>query len=343
MNDWRTADDAREVSAPRRWPRIIGLALAGVAIAGFSVWSALALWYRLPGPAWVNAAAGVAMVAAALATMAHLNGRRRWRAIGGFAVLAAAVLLWWSSMKPPAAADFAPDVARQVTGEIAGDRLTLRDVRNFSWRSNTDMTERWEERTYDLAGLATLDLFLSHWDDSGIAHMIMSFGFADGRYLAWSVEVRRLRGSEYSPYANLFRESPLVTIAADERDVVGVRTNVRGEDVHRYRLNLQPQTIRRVLAEYVAQANALAARPIFYNSLTTNCTTAVVAMMRAVGATVPLDWRLLLNSRLPEYAFDHDALEPGLSLAEAKARAPIGRKALAAGLTPEFSAAIRAR
>jgi Domain of unknown function (DUF4105) len=318
-----------------------GLVLLAVVIAGFALWSGLALWFRLPGPVWLTAGAAGAAVLAGLAAIIMLATRHRRRAVAAYAVVALAMLGWWSTIQPPATADFAPDVARQVTGVINGDRLILRDMRNFDWRSETDVTERWEERSYDLGALRHLDLFLSRWDDSGIVHMIMSFGFADGRWLAWSVEVRRLRNGAFSPIGDLFKENPLVLVAAEERDVIGVRSNIRGEDVSRYRLNLRPETIRTVLAEYVARANGLAVRPEFYNSLTSNCTTSVVTMMRAVGAAVPQDWRLLVNGRLPDYAFDHDALEPGLTLAQAKAKAPVSARAKAAGLGDGYSAAIR--
>jgi Domain of unknown function (DUF4105) len=325
----------------RRTLRIAGLVVLAIAIAVFTVWSSLALWFRLPGPAWLKMGAAGAAALAGIAAVILLPTWRLRRAIAAYAVLALAILGWWSTIQPPATGDFAPDVARQATGVIAGDRLTLRDVRNFDWRSEADVTERWEERSYDLGGLRNLDLFLSEWDASGIAHMIMSFGFADGRWLAWSVEVRRLRGGEFSPIGDFFKANPLVIIAAEEHDVIGLRTNIRGEDVSRYRLNLRPGTIRTVLAEYVTRSNELAARPEFYNSLASNCTTSVVTMMRAVSATVPRDWRLLVNGRLPDYAFDNDALEPGLTLAQAKAKAPVSARARAAGLGDGYSAAIR--
>ncbi len=321
--------------------RIPGFVILLAVIAGFAVWSAMALWHRLPEPDAVRALAASAAGLAGIAAIALFFTARRWRALAAWAAFTLAVMTWWSSITPPITADFARDVARQTTGEIRDDTLHLHDVRNFAWRTEADATERWETRTYDLAQLRHLDLFLSTWDESGIAHMIMSFGFADARWLAWSVEVRRLNGSVYSPISGLFKTDPVAVIAADERDVIGLRTNLRGEDVRRYRLNLRRETIRNVLTQYVAQANALAAQPVFYNTITTNCTTTVVAMMRAVGATVPLDWRLLLNSRLPDYAFDHDALEPGLTLEQAKAKAPISAKAKAFGLGEGFSEAIR--
>jgi hypothetical protein len=318
------------------------LVLIAALVMLMTVWAALALWFRLPvSEAWRTAAAG-SFALFGLIAAGGLFGSSRRIALGVFAAALSGVMLWWSTILPPATASFAPDVARQVTGVQDGERLILTNVRNFAWRSDTDFTPQWETRSYDLAELRSLDLFLSHWDGPNIAHMIMSFGFANGEYLAWSVEVRRRLDGAFSPLGDLFKSNPLVVIAADERDVIGVRSNVRREDVHRYRLNLRQETLRVVLLEYVAQANGLAKQPAFYNSLTTNCTTTVVTMMRAVGATLPLDWRLIVNGRLPDYAFDAGALDGRFTLSQLKARAPIGERALRAGISPAFSQAIRA-
>jgi Domain of unknown function (DUF4105) len=320
-----------------------GLLAASTGVILLTAWAAGALWFRLPGSGWPATVAAILALAGGLTTLVVLWTAQAGPALMAFAAAISAMFIWWSTIQPPIAADFAPDVMRQVSGTREGERLTLKDVRSFQWRSETDVTQDWDTRSYDLAGLRSLDLFMSHWDGGeAIAHMIMSFGFTDGRYLAWSVEVRRLRGGDFSPVGDLFKSNALVIIAAEERDVIGVRTNIRGEDVRRYRLNLSQGAIRATLLEFVAQANALATRPAFYNSLTTNCTTTVVAMMRATGATVPLDWRLLVNGHLPDYAFAQEALEPGLTLAVIKARAPVSAKALKAGLTDGYSQAIRA-
>ncbi|UWU37654.1 DUF4105 domain-containing protein (plasmid) [Rhizobium sophoriradicis] len=42
------------------------------------------------------------------------------------------------------------------------------------------------------------------------------------------------------------------------------------------------------MREYVFYANALAVTPVFYNSLTTNCTTTIVKLMRVAGD--PCQW-----------------------------------------------------
>ena len=306
-----------------------------------TVWAALALWYRLPAPEIARGLAAGLFALFGIATSVALFSRLRLRALALYIAAFAVVLLWWSTIKPPEHADFAPDVSRQVTGTRDGDMLTLTNVRDFEWRSRTDFTERWTTRTYDLTKVQTLDLFMSYWAGPEMAHVIMSFGFEGGDHLAWSIEVRRLNGGAFSPLADLFKSNALVIVAADERDVVGVRSNVRGEDVQLYRLRASPEAARALLLEYVADANALAETPRFYNSITTNCTTVIVKMIRAVGDLIPLDWRLIVNGYLPEYAYDRDALDSRLSMQELRARAHIDERALAAGLAPDFSQLIR--
>jgi hypothetical protein len=321
--------------------RILFAVAALLAIAIATAWAALAMWYRLPMPELARIAAGCLFILLGLATIIALFTRLRIQAFVVFLVAFAAILVWWSAIRPPENADWAREVAQQVTGTRNADLLTLTNVRDFEWSSKTDFTERWTTRTYDLNKLQTVDLFMSYWGNPNIAHVILSFGFEDGEYIAWSIEVRRRIGGEFSPIADLFKSDPLVIVAADERDVIGVRSNFRGEDVQIYRLKASPEAARALLLEYVLDANALSTAPQFYNSLTTNCTTTIVKMMRAVGDVVPLDWRLIVNGYLPEYAYDHGALDTSLPLADLRALAHIDERAKAAGLSPDFSRLIR--
>ena len=320
-------------------------AAAFVLIAvGFGVWGALALTYRAPfGP---PLALSVAVLWGAVilgSLIGFLAGRRR-AATAVLAVAIAVILGWWSTLTPLAERDWAPDVAHQVRGEVIGDVLTLTDVRNFDWRTEEDFTPRWEKRAYDLSKLASIDLIASYWSGEAIAHTLISFGFSDGRYLTWSVELRRHRGQTYSTLAGFFRESELIVIAGDEHDLVWLRTNVRGEDVRLYRLRADPALARKALAAYVEEANELAAAPRWYNTATTNCTTVVIRIARLVEpGAFPRDWRVLFSGYLPDYAYDHGALDQSLPFAELREKAKISGRAKAADAAPseEFSRAIR--
>jgi Domain of unknown function (DUF4105) len=310
-------------------------------IAPITAWSALALWFRFPAPGGLRAAAAVLFALLALATIVALFFRRGLIGLAVFAVVFAGLLAWWSTIRPPLDGDWAPDVARQTTGEIKGDVLTLSDVRDFDWRTDHDFTEKWSKRSYVLSKLKTLDLFLAYWAGPEMAHVIMSFGFEDGDHIAWSVEVRRERSGEFSPIADAFKNHTLVYLATTERDSVRLRTNVRGEDVRLYRLNTPPEQARALLQEYVVESTALAEQPKFYNSITANCATVVFKLVRAAGSTLPFDWRLVVNGFLPGYLYDHQAVVTTMPLNELMERARISRQAKAADQSPDFSRLIR--
>lgn len=326
----------------RRTLSRLSLILLAAAIVATTIWAVLALWFRLPVPELARGLLAGVFGLLGITTVIALFTRYRRHVVIGYAVVFSSVLAWWSTIRPPIDADWSPDVARQVTGTIEGDVLTLHDIRDFEWRGETDFSETWVTRSYDLTKLSTLDLVMSYWAGPEMAHVIMSFGFEDGDYLAWAIEVRRRAGGAFSPIADLFKSNPLVIVAADERDVIGLRSNIRREDVQLYRLNVSPAAARALLLEYVSDANELSATPQFYNSLTTNCTTTIWKMMRAVGDVAPFDWRLIVNGYLPEYAYSRGALTSGLPLQALKAAAHIDERAQAVGLSsPGFSQAIR--
>uniref|UniRef100_UPI0035ADBF0B lipoprotein N-acyltransferase Lnb domain-containing protein n=1 Tax=Rhodoblastus sp. TaxID=1962975 RepID=UPI0035ADBF0B len=181
---------------------LLAFLAALLVIAPLSLWSSLALWFRFPGPDWARPLTAALFAVFGLGVMAALFTPRRWRALAAFALAFAAMAGWWSTITPPKTGDWQPDVARQTTGAVDGDILTLSDVRDFSWRSEGDFTEHWAPQSYDLRKLKTLDLFLAYWAGPEMAHLIMSFGFEDGRKLSWSVEVRREKGSDFSPVAD---------------------------------------------------------------------------------------------------------------------------------------------
>ena len=178
-------------------------------------------------------------------------------------------------------------MARTPWAEIDGDRITLHEVRHFTWRSEADFTPAWETRSVSVADLEAVDLIASYWMGDAIAHVMVSFVFGHAPPVLVSIEARKEVGEPYSTLLGFFRRYELVYIVADERDAIGVRTNVRAdppEDVYLYRLT----GTRRRLADacssnMCARSICCTSRPKFYNTATTNCTTMVLINNRVNG------------------------------------------------------------
>ena len=306
-----------------------------------AVWGGMAIRYRFPGPESVRMLIGATFALLGLVALFARLWTGRNSTLAPFLLAFALLAGWWNSLKPPAVGDWSPDVARQVTGQIDGDILTLTNVRNFEWHDDGSFTANWNRQAYDLNDLATVDLFLSYWAGPSMAHFILSFAFEAGQYLAWSIEVRREVAGSFSPVADLFKANPIVIVAANERDVVGLRTNIRRENVQLFRLKPDKKTARNLLEEYVRDANALAEAPEWYNSITTNCTTVVLKMMQAIGDGLPLDWRIIVNGYLPEFGYDRGALNTEYSIAELRRLGSVSSKGQSFSLKPGYSEAIR--
>jgi hypothetical protein len=318
----------------------IGRGLTALGVAIFLGLLALALQFQLAGLPRQAALAGTALAAVALAVLA-------WRRSRGFWLLLAAVVtvsaLWYGSIRPTNDRPWAPDVAFGVTGMVQGDTVTLHHVRNFDWSTPDSFTGGWETRTYRLSQLTSVDLISSVWANPAIAHTLVSFGFADGTHVVFSAEIRKRQGQAFSALGGFFRAFDLVLIAADERDILRLRTDVRRETVSLYRLTAPPEAIRRMFLNYVTLGNDLAAHPRFYNTAITNCTTVIWQMAREVDPGLPLDWRVVLSGHIAGYLQRIGLLPADVPLARIEASARVPPVGPAGDDSAAFSARLRAR
>ncbi len=317
--------------------------LAGL-VLGLAVWGGFALWYQCPGPRRVRVLVMAAWSVPPLATLAALAGAQAVLPWGPAAFLLALVLLlsWWRGIRPSHERLWADDVARMLVSQVTAEQVTLEQVRNFDWRSETDYDIRWETRHYDLAQLVSADLILSYWMGPAIAHTLVSFGFADGQRLVFSLEIRRERGEAFSALGGFFRKFETVIVAADEHDILRTRTHARGEDVYLYRLQLRPDQLRKVFLGYLERAAQLRQAPRFYNTLTSNCTTIVFELARRLSPGLPLDYRLLLSGHFAGYVYDHGVLTPGYSFDQLRRAGRITERALQSRPQDDYSQVIRA-
>jgi hypothetical protein len=314
-------------------------ALLFAVIGAVVAWSAAAIWIDGPKTRWVAAALCALVVGGSLLLLLFV--RPWWRAAAAAVVPFVIVLAWWLSITPSNTRDWQPDVARLPSATIDGHIVTIHNVRNFAYPSPTAIVARWEKRTYDLDGVVGFDLFLSTWGAPGIAHTISSWEFSDGQHLAISIETRKEKGEEYSALLGFFRQYELYYVVADERDVVGVRAGLRGEEVRLYRIRGSPAVARALLLDYLREVNRLDRRPEWYNALTHNCTTTIRHHVQEVGAGNPFDWRILANGRLDELGYERGQVNTSIPFAELRRRSDVTARARAAGDRGDFSSLIR--
>jgi Domain of unknown function (DUF4105) len=260
---------------------------------------------------------------------------------GMLAALVAVWTVWWVSLRPSKTRNWVPENRHQSAASLHGDALTVHHVRNFEWTGKRAFVERWEDRKYDLAKLDAIDLFVCTWGDPRIAHTMVSFDFAGSPPLCFSIETRREVGEKWTATAGFMKSYELLMLAADERDIVKSRINLRGEDVRLYRVYSTPEMRRKIFNRYVAQLNRLSKQPRFYNTVFANCTIEIAMMVRAAGHAFPLDWRLLVSGYVAEFLYDLELLDLSRSFEELKAAADISAKSKAADAAPDYSRRIR--
>jgi hypothetical protein len=327
--------------------RGVGLVLLGVTVMLSGAWGVLAILnLGTEGQSLRPALAGVYGVTVLLALLALTRSRWRWHAVAGHGVLLAALIGWFFSFEPSNDRAWQTDVSRLAWAEVDGERVTMHNVRNFDYRTETDYTPAWYDRTYDLRQLEGVDVIATYWMGPAIAHIFLSFGFSGGEQLAVSIETRKETHESYSTVKGFFRQYELYYVVADERDVIRLRTNYRhnpDENLYIYRAKGQPDAARRLFLEYVEKINGLKAKPEFYNSLTTNCTTGIWSNDAVNANRVPMSWKVLASGYVPEYLYENGRLiDGGLTLAELQRRAHANARARAADKAPDFSRRIRA-
>lgn len=320
--------------------RICVLTLFTLLVLLSSCWAVLALWFQLPWSAVLRAGVGLVWVlVAGLALWLAWSGAH-WPGALIYLLAFVCLMLWWGQLKPSHQRHWADDLARITVGTVNGDRVTLDNVRNFNWRTLDDYDERWETRNFDLSTIRSVDLITSEWGMPGIAHILVSFGFDDGQFVTFTVEIRRERNESFSAIGGFFKQFELTVLATDENDAVRVRTNVRGERAHIYRVTMPEAAMRDLFLAYVAEANQLAGQARFYHTVTANCTIIVYNMMRRIVDGLPLDHRLFLSARLPSYVKDVGGLvdQPFDAL---KARGDLTERARQIEPDDDFSVVIR--
>jgi hypothetical protein len=344
-----SAEELSPPNAPRpsRWPGWVRLPVRW-SLKGLKfflqflliAWGSLVIYYsNLPWPAGRLILALAFGLFAISALWVVRRPKWRWTFAGVFAV----VVIWYASIPPSNDRLWRAEVERPPRAIIEGDRVRLLNYRNFHYRSRDDFDVRYEEREVDLSRLESMDLFISYWMVGPVAHTFLSFNFDDGSPpVCISIETRPEVGEGYDPVASMFKQFELVYVVGDERDLVRVRIDYRGEEVWLYRLRATPEAARALFRVYLERINSLADRPEWYHLLKDNCTINVIRYSRKVGGPHRrFELKHYLNGLIDAYLHRLGILNTRLTFPELRRRSHINDSARAAGDDEDFSARIR--
>ncbi len=313
--------------------------LLWVVFFGLGLWSIMAVYFSNLPQGWPCMVAAV--IYAGLLGFVLIRFRLRWPGRLIYLAAVALVMIWFLEIPPSNDRDWQPDVAVLPFAEVDGDNVTIHNIRNCEYRSETDYTPKYYDKKFDLNKLQSVDFFLVYWGSPSIAHTMLSFGFGGGDYVCVSIETRKTKGQEYSAIKGFFRQFELIYVVGDERDLVRLRTNFRGEQVYLYHLDPDLEVARGVFLNYIKSINRLKGQPEWYNALTSNCTTNIRGETKPFAKNAKFDWRILLNGYIDKMAYERKTLVQNMPFSELKARSLINDRAKAADKDSAFSERIR--
>lgn len=312
-----------------------------VIVAGMTTWASLAIFYSSIASETTRTNLAIGYAACTVAAFLFIK-KRLWTFIG-FLVVFCLIVAWWIGIKPSHERDWQPDVAVLPYATIQDGQVTIHNIRNFTYRSEADFDVRYYDKTFELKSLDSVDLIAVYWMGDAIAHIMMSFGFQERDFVIFSIETRKEKGEGYSSIKGFFKQYELIYIAGAERDLIRVRTDYRNpqEDVYLYCVQIPRDRARKLFLEYAHQLNVLKKKPVWYNTLTTNCTTNIAMHIKTFSDRVRYNWKVLLSGYAPLYAYEIGVLNTKLPFAELRKQSYINPKAHTIGDDPQFSRKIR--
>ena len=263
------------------------------------------------------------------------------------ALLLAAGTLWFLAQRPSHDRDWLPEQAVLPYAAIDGKRVTLHHIRNFTFHARNEFSADYYDRTFDLDDIRRAYFIVEPFAGEKVgAHTMLSFEFEGDQFMVLSVEARRPVGVGYSAWKGALRQYELMYVLADERDVLRLRANLRGNPVFLYPLAAGPELLRSLFVSIVRRANELREQPAFYNTLTDNCATTLVRHMNEVSDQW-IGWSqpLLFTEKSDELAWRLGLLDVGEAddFETIRDRHRINALALEHEHDPDFSLRIRGR
>lgn len=260
-------------------------------------------------------------------------------------IILAIFAVWQYFLPAPLNGDWQTHTAVMPTVEFDGNLATIYNVRNFRYNSGEEASViDYYDQTYDLDKVVRVWYINEPFSETkNAAHTFLSWEFSDGKFLSITIEARKTKGQVYNIFKGLFRTYPLMYIAADERDAILVRANLRQHDVYLYPVKTTPAKARTMLKNMLVEMNDLSVNTRWYNTLTANCTSLIAKHVNEVTpAKLPFwSWELLLTGHADELAMRAGLLDTDLSIEQARDKFNITKISQELGDVDDYSVKIR--
>jgi len=251
--------------------------------------------------------------------------RFNWRNIKGVIFFGLVIFgIWLFSQK--ASHDRMWEVGQERLAHFVfdGDNFKVENYRNFDWRKDENGKAQltlngcsvddelakkgicYEERSYKLSDIETVNVIISHFDDyEGMAHIFISFVIKEGENIVMSMETRRELGEDFSPWLGMLRQFEIVYVVGSESDIIGLRTRVRGERVYVYPTIATPEKAQQLFLTLAKEINSIYDEPKMYHTLTSNCTNEIIKRVEEISTLdFPLTWKTIFPGFFDEILYE---------------------------------------
>jgi len=195
--------------------------------------------------------------------------------------------------------------------EVTATIRNFRRARYFDSGATKEIN--WSERKVNLDELKSVWYGISIFSSPGLAHTFLSFDFGDEDPVVISVEARMRPEQQYSPLKGALDNYHLIYVIADERDIIGVRTHKRSEEVYFMPIVIDKKRRQKLFVDMINRANSLDNQPEFYNTFSSNCTNSIMRETKISAWQYYLDPRIILPGFSDRIAYQYGVLDQNYS------------------------------
>ncbi len=240
--------------------------------------------------------------------------------------------VWKEYLSVPTEVSFSPDEWS----------VTLTHIRDWTYSKEGPLTKDYVDETYEILTLTKMWFIVEPFPSQPkFGHTFLVFEFENAPPVAFSVEAMIEEGESYSAIKGLFNEYELAYTWGTERDFLTRRAVMLEHELYRYELNVSPLLAQDVFRSFLKGTQGLTEKPVFYNTITHNCTNELAHLIEAHGlGELPWDWSRLLTGTADAYLFKLGYIQ-GESFEQAKTQALVTERVRELNDSPDFSNLLR--